>query len=593
MRPLLDHPPVLEDDDQVRVADRREPVRDHEGGAPGEEPPERLLDLALGADVDRGGRLVEDQDPGVGQERAREGDELTLAEREPCPALAELRLVAVLELEDETVGADRLRGRRDLLRCRVRSRERDVLGDGAAEEESLLGDDPELTAERVLRDVAEIVAVDLDPALRRVVEAGEELRDRRLAGAGLADERDRRARRDVEVEPVQHLRELRPVAEADTLEADVAVDPRQLDRVLRVHDLWLLVEHADDLVERGDRGQERVVELRELLDRVEEVAEIEREGEERACAHVAVVDEPAAVAEDDRGCRRREQVDRREVDRVQDGRLVVRVAIAAVDAVERALLDRFARERLDDAHPRDVLRQRRGHEPEPLADVAVGAVRAAPEPRRDKRHRRQHGERRQREPPVEQEEDDGGAEEQERVLDEARDAVGDELVERLDVVRDPADDGAGAIALVEAHREPLEVAEELVPEVGEHSLARPAGQVRVRGGKEERGHRRGQEEDDDPGEPVEVRVVDPLVDRELREVGRRERDHGVGEQRRECERRAAAVGQRQPREQADALSRSPPRPVLYRAALLLGEMPARLPDLHAVSFRRPWMRPCS
>src|SRR5436189_3201426 len=30
--------------------------------------------------------------------------------------------------------------------------------------------------------------------------------------------------------------------------------------------------------------------------------------------------------------------------------------------------------------------------------------------------------------------------ERERVLDEARDAVGDELVERLDVVREPADD---------------------------------------------------------------------------------------------------------------------------------------------------------
>ena len=319
---------MLEDDDQVGVADRREPVRDHEGGAAGEQPPERLLDLALGADVDRRGRLVEDQDPGVGEQRPREGDELTLAEREPRPALAELRLVAVLELEDEAVGADRLRRRGDLRRWRVRSRERDVLGDGAAEEEPFLRHDPELTAERVLRDVAEIVAVDRDPALGRVVEAREELRDRRLAGACLADERDRRARRDVEVEPVQHLRELRPVPEADALEADVAVDPRQLDRVLRVHDLWLLVEHADDLVERGDRGQERVVELRELLDRVEEVAEIEREREERAGAHVAVVDEPAAVAEDDRGCRRREQVDRREVDRVQDGRLVVRVPIA-------------------------------------------------------------------------------------------------------------------------------------------------------------------------------------------------------------------------------------------------------------------------
>ena len=73
-----------------------------------------------------------------------------------------------------------------------------------------------------------------------------------------------------------------------------------------------------------------------------------------------------------------------------------------------------------------------------------------------------------------------GADSVERVLDEARDAVGDELVERLDVVREPADDDAGAVALEEAEREPLQVAEERVAEVGEDPLARPAGEVRLR-----------------------------------------------------------------------------------------------------------------
>ena len=70
--------------------------------------------------------------------------------------------------------------------------------------------------------------------------------------------------------------------------------------------------------------------------------------------------------------------------------------------------------------------------------------------------------------------------ERQRVLDERRDAVGDELVERLDVVREPADDHAGAVPLVEAEREALQVAEELVAEVGEHALAGPAGEVRLR-----------------------------------------------------------------------------------------------------------------
>ena len=52
--------------------------------------------------------------------------------------------------------------------------------------------------------------------------------------------------------------------------------------------------------------------------------------------------------------------------------------------------------------------------------------------------------------------------ERQRVLDERGDSVGDELVERLDVVRDPADQHAGAVALVEAERQALQVPEEVV-----------------------------------------------------------------------------------------------------------------------------------
>ena len=46
--------------------------------------------------------------------------------------------------------------------------------------------------------------------------------------------------------------------------------------------------------------------------------------------------------------------------------------------------------------------------------------------------------RRERQAPVEDEEDDRRPEERERALDERRDTVGDELVDRLDVVGEPA-----------------------------------------------------------------------------------------------------------------------------------------------------------
>ena len=147
-------------------------------------------------------------------------------------------------------------------------------------------------------------------------------------------------------------------------------------RVRRVHDLGLLVEDGDDPVERGGRGEERVVELRELLHRVEEVREVEREGEQRPDREAPVDDERAAEAEHDRRRDRREHVDGGEVEAVQDDRLVVRLAVALVDAAEGRLARRLARERLHDAHARDVLGERRRDEPEALAHAPVRAVRA-------------------------------------------------------------------------------------------------------------------------------------------------------------------------------------------------------------------------
>ena len=145
-------------------------------------------------------------------------------------------------------------------------------------------------------------------------------------------------------------------------------------RVRRVDDVRLLVENGGDPIERGGRGEEGVVELRQLLHGVEEVREVERERQQRSDGHLVLDDEPASDAEHDRRRDGREDVDGREVEAVQDHGLVVRLAVALVHAAERRLARRLARERLHDAHPRDVLRERRRHDAEPLADAPVGMV---------------------------------------------------------------------------------------------------------------------------------------------------------------------------------------------------------------------------
>ena len=102
-------------DQPVGLAQRRQPVGDGDRGAALHQVVERLLDLLLGLGVDRRGGLVEDQDARVDQQRARDRDALALAAGQRLAALADQRVVAVRQAQDEVV---RMRGarRRDDLR---------------------------------------------------------------------------------------------------------------------------------------------------------------------------------------------------------------------------------------------------------------------------------------------------------------------------------------------------------------------------------------------------------------------------------------------------------------------------------------------
>ena len=88
-----------------------------------------------------------------------------------------------------------------------------------------MGHDTELLVERDLVVVVDRHTVDADAARGRVVEPGDELDHRRLARAGLADERDRLAGSDVDVDAAQRLVDRAAVLEAHVVEHDVAAQP--------------------------------------------------------------------------------------------------------------------------------------------------------------------------------------------------------------------------------------------------------------------------------------------------------------------------------------------------------------------------------
>src|SRR4029079_17894559 len=96
----------------------------------------------------------------------------------------------------------------DLLIGRVGLGEAQVLPDGSVEEVGLLGDDADRARDRGHRRAADVDPVDGDAAPVDVVEARDEVADRRLTGPRLPDERSRCAGGHLEADVLEGPRTL-------------------------------------------------------------------------------------------------------------------------------------------------------------------------------------------------------------------------------------------------------------------------------------------------------------------------------------------------------------------------------------------------
>ncbi len=180
----------------VRDEDDRAPVVGHR--------PQRLEQRARLLRRQHGGRLVEDQDARLAVERLQDLDPLLLADRElPDPgARIDGHAVALAELGDPLL--DRARVEAEGAADVARVAEHDVLGDGERlHEPEVLVHHPDPRVDPVARGVeGDGLAVDLELALVGAVEAREDVRERALAGAVLAEQRVHLALERLEVDVV-------------------------------------------------------------------------------------------------------------------------------------------------------------------------------------------------------------------------------------------------------------------------------------------------------------------------------------------------------------------------------------------------------
>src|SRR5437879_3042804 len=157
---------------------------DNQGRAARRGPLQRVHNGSLGSRIQAGGRLIQNQDRRVPQNRTRDGDPLLLPPGEGRASLRHYSLVAVGESLNELVGVGRDRRGGDLFVAGTRTPKRDVFADGAPEQQLVLQNQANLLAQRLQRVGPDVFAIDTDLALARVIEARDQAHQGALAGAG-------------------------------------------------------------------------------------------------------------------------------------------------------------------------------------------------------------------------------------------------------------------------------------------------------------------------------------------------------------------------------------------------------------------------
>src|SRR5215217_6036128 len=245
-------------------------------------------------------------------------------------------------------------------------------------QERLLEHDPDLGPEVLTGELPDVPTVDKNPPCSSVVEARYQARYRRLASPRRADEGDRHARLDLEVDVVQDG-VAGVVGEGHVLEGDAARGDTEFWRVLWILRLGLFVEDVVDALGPCDRGLGLGVDLGGELYRTEELLDVDQERGQDADRERTGEDEIAAVANDQRGSQGREHVYSRGEGRGDRHGLHIGIAICGVAPPEAGEILLGPVEGLRLAHPDDVLLYPRRHVSNRLARQAEGASGAAGE----------------------------------------------------------------------------------------------------------------------------------------------------------------------------------------------------------------------
>lgn len=523
MRTGFGDPLICDIHDTVAILYRRQPVRNDERGASLQQLVQALLEQALRLGVDRGGRFVQDQDPRIGQQGPGERDELPLTLGQLRTAFVHLGLVTLLELADEIVGADRFGRGDDLLFCSVQLAVADIVHDRAGENKAVLQHNPHLAAQRLQRDLRNIVTVDQNLAVGQVVEARDQVDDRGFARARRTDEGDAFPGLHVEVQVFQNV-EAWIVGKRHVVELDIALHRRQFLCPRHIADRHRFVQRLEYPFKVSDGVNEVVVQLRQVQDRLPEPGRIAAHCEDHPEGYAFRPHRKQADQIDERRHDRRQIVDGERDQGIVAQRPHPLLAVVACQAGKDAFVVLLAGEDLRHANPADALLQ---------ISVHVGAfVRhglpcpALPgfDQQHDAEEHRQTGQGNQRQPDIHRKHKCGDKDQVDDLQNEVDDPVGQNVRYGVDVVDDPNQDFPLRSVVVIFKRQYLQMLEQIRADIEDDILADPGHDPGSDGRQLDADHDREQHQHGPSDQRAESFLRYRHVDDVLNNERRRQRD---------------------------------------------------------------------
>ena len=283
---------LVHDVNDIGLNDGAEAVGDDQAGAVGAQSGESSLNEMLRFYIDGGSGLIEEQDGGVFEESACEGEALALSAAQENAAFADFGVEAFRYAANEVFGAGVTQCTPELFIRGGGLADEKVFAHCSCKEEGLLSDIGERLAQEAFAEVLQWDAIERDGAALWIVEASEELEERAFAGTGTADDGDGLLAACTKINFLEHWL-VCTVSEANIAKFDVAANVlRSLPRIEVF--LGFIIEDCEDTLGGRKTVEEGLVDAVEPGDGFVEKTDEEQELHQLTRCHAALHTPPGA-----------------------------------------------------------------------------------------------------------------------------------------------------------------------------------------------------------------------------------------------------------------------------------------------------------